>query len=142
MITLIKSLSHNKDQEDQPARPPPSPSVQLPPHVKASVRELQDLSVFSDTGNGLASHQLATPKRDPHTLVIIDTDAAIMQCFATLKELRPHLEREGFVEQVKQQQHEGYRYRQAMLVYVSLFIFTHTCACLWLEFGFSSRNAR
>lgn len=109
MITLIKSLSHNKDQDDQPARPPLPSVVQLPPHVKASVREqAQDLGVFSDTGNGLASELAARP-RDPRTLVIVDTDTAIMQCFATLKELRPHLEREGFLQQIKLQQDEGYR---------------------------------
>lgn len=110
MITLIKSLSHNKDESEQPAQPPLAPSVQLPPHVRASVRQTQaDLQVFSDTGNGLASHNLATQPRDPRTLIIVDTDDAILQCFATLKELRPHLERDGFLDRVKQQQQEGYR---------------------------------
>lgn len=63
---------------------------------------------MSDTGNGLAN--IAAPPRDPRTVIIVDTDDAIMQCFATLKELRPHLEQDGFVARVKQQQGEGYRW--------------------------------
>lgn len=120
MISLIKSLSHTNEGEangtaDDPTAGPSSTNnaVQLPPHVKASEREQSyQLQVLSDTGNGLIGHQLPVTSgiKDPRTLVIVDTDTAISNCFSALKELRPHLEREGFVDRVKQQQQEGYQY--------------------------------
>ena len=111
MISLIKSLSANNNHGEAAPAPDTTASVQLPPHIKASERQqAYDLQVLSDTGNGLAGHQLRTAATgDPKTLILIDTDAAIAQCFATLRELRPHLQREGFVERIKLQQQEGYR---------------------------------
>ncbi len=37
------------------------------------------------------------------------TDKDIESCFATLRELRPHLQKEGFVQQVREMEKEGFR---------------------------------
>ncbi len=120
MISLIKSLSHTSDGQangststDNGAGPADHQQVQLPSHVKASEQEQAiQLQVLSDPLNGLVGHQLPVVPaiKDSRTLVIVDTDAAIANCFAALKELRPHLEREGFVQRIKLQQEEGYQY--------------------------------
>jgi GNAT superfamily N-acetyltransferase len=43
------------------------------------------------------------------SLEIARTDAEIESCFEVMAELRPHLVRERFVEQVRRQEGEGYR---------------------------------
>ncbi|MEH6551698.1 MAG: GNAT family N-acetyltransferase [Pseudomonadales bacterium] len=42
-------------------------------------------------------------------VVHVETDKEIMDCFETLKELRPSLQKEGFVDRVRDMYSEGYR---------------------------------
>jgi GNAT superfamily N-acetyltransferase len=40
---------------------------------------------------------------------LAETDEQVLGCFATLSQLRPHLEREKFLDQVHRQQQQGYQ---------------------------------
>ncbi len=40
---------------------------------------------------------------------IARSNEEILMCFPVMQELRPHIEHEGFVEQVRRQEHDGYR---------------------------------
>ena len=42
-------------------------------------------------------------------IMIAETDMEIQKCHAVMRELRPHLEAQGFVELIRRQQAEGYR---------------------------------
>ncbi len=43
------------------------------------------------------------------TIKIARSNEEILRCFSVMQELRPHIEQGGFVEQVRRQEHDGYR---------------------------------
>ncbi len=40
---------------------------------------------------------------------LAESDAQILECFPTLSQLRPHIEQESFLEQLRRQQRNGYQ---------------------------------
>lgn len=44
-----------------------------------------------------------------HEIFLARTDAELMECFAVLRHLRPHLEADAFLPQVRRQEEQGYR---------------------------------
>ena len=57
------------------------------------------------------------------------SDAELASCFPAFLALRPHLDLEGFLQQVRRQQAQGYRILALMCVHVDDFLFGYDESC-------------